>query len=110
MISKIGFAQDLVEKVLSGEKTITYRLGEKYADNLEINSVVKAIGSANKNHFANIKIIHVSKMKLSEVPLDLPGHDKYESIEDLVSSMQKHYQEKVVSPESIISFVEFEVV
>lgn len=106
---KIGFAQSLVDPVLDGSKTLTYRLGSKFADSLEKGQVIEAENSATGEIFAQIKVTKVGLFKISEIQLDQKGHEKYESLNQLIASMQKHYPQINVTEDSLVSMIEFEL-
>jgi len=107
--TKIGFANDLVEGVLNGSKTLTYRLGSKYADSLKKGLIVDAENSQSGQVFAKLQITEVSLLKMSQIQLDLKGHEKYSSLNELIASMQKHYPKEKVTQDSLVSLIRFEV-
>lgn len=109
-MNKIGFASELVEPVLKGEKTVTYRLGDKFFLNFSEGLVVEAVNSGADTVFANLKILELKKVPLKEIPLNQVGHDSYSSVDELVSDIQKNYPHEHVSADSIISVVCFEVI
>lgn len=110
MLSNIGFAPELVAEVLAGNKTITYRLGEKYFRNLVEGTIVGAIDSSTDSVFARLKVTKLAKLAIKDGPLSQRGHEKYSSVNAMVGSMQKYYPHEKVTPESVLSVVHFNVI
>ncbi len=92
----IGFAENLVPLVESGEKTITYRLGDKY-DFLQTGDSIRAFNSSDGKFFANLEIVNKS----------------YCTFKDLDSEKQnlfvEFYKRKITADEKVIIF-DFKVI
>lgn len=103
----IGFAKNLVPLVKSGEKTLTYRLGIKYAD-LQVGDKIKAKDSSTGKPFAEIEIIDKQLTTFSELPINKPGHEQYQSREEMRKTFQKYYEQEVADDKPIV-IIEFKL-
>lgn len=90
----IGFAKELVPLVLSGEKTLTYRLGDKYA-NLQVGEKIQGKNSSTGKPFAQIEIIDKQVTTFGELPTNKPGHEEYQSKEEMRKAFQRYYGQEV---------------
>lgn len=104
----IGFASKLVPLIKSGEKTLTYRLGEKY-NFLDVGDQIYACNSATDEKLALFKIVGKEKTTFAELPLDREGHEIYKSKEAQRKQFEKYYQREVVDGETAV-ILEFKVV
>jgi hypothetical protein len=101
----IGFAKELVPLVKSGEKTLTYRLGTKYAS-LLIGDRMLAKDSSTGEPFAEIEITNKAIATFGELPTERDGHEKYQSKEAMRATFRKYYDQEVTddSPIVIVGF------
>lgn len=91
--------------ILDGTKTSTIRLFDdkdlKAGDDLEL------IDSDNNKTFAKAKITEVIEKKLDELnDMDLKGHEKWDSHDEMIKSLKEYYGDKVNkdTPAKIIKF------
>jgi hypothetical protein len=101
MEEKIGFAPDLVDLVKSGQKTTTYRLGDKY-DFLKIGSVIKTKNSETGEVFAELKIVNKFYTTFKDLPITDSGHEPYDQKEEQRKVFEKYYGREVKDDEKVI--------
>lgn len=104
----IGFAKDLVPLVKSGEKTLTYRLGDKY-DYLKPGDKIQAKDSSTNKPFAKIEITAKQTISFGKLPIDKPGHEQYKSKDEMRKTFQKYYEQEV-SDDSPVVILEFKLI
>jgi hypothetical protein len=102
----IGFDEKLVPLVLSGEKKLTYRLGNKF-DNVEIGAEIPARDSSTNKIFGKLKITGKSDTTFRELPIDHEGHETYESKEKQKEMFEKYYGS--VEDDDKVVILEFEL-
>ncbi|MBI5530545.1 MAG: ASCH domain-containing protein [Candidatus Doudnabacteria bacterium] len=107
MNKEIGFAPDLVKLVKSGEKTKTYRLGNKY-DFLNPGDVIPTKNSESGEVFAELKITNKAYTTFKDLPLNNSGHEIYGTKEEQRNLFEKYYGRKVEDDEFVI-VLSFEV-
>lgn len=95
---QIGFAPALVPLVKSGQKTKTYRLGDKY-DFLTVGDVIQTNDSGTGQVFANLKITDKSYTTFRDLPITEDGHEIYKSKEDQRKLFEKYYGREVKEDE-----------
>src|SRR5680860_260437 len=91
---KMGFAENLVPLVKCGEKTLTYRLGDKYKD-LDAGDIIETKDSSTDKVFAKLLIISKEVAIFKDLSIDRQGHEKYSSKEDQRISFEKYYPNKI---------------
>ena len=97
---KLKFTPSLVAKILTGEKTSTWRMFDEkdlsQGDHLELLDVKTG------NKFANAEIVSVVEKSLKELEKeDFTGHEMYESKDVMLERYKKYYGEKVTFDTSI---------
>ena len=103
----LGFAQSFVPLVKERTKTLTYRLGQKYAF-LQRGDRLMAEDSSTHTVFAEIEIIGVSKMAFADVPIDRRGHESYASKSEQRKVFEGFYKRPVDDAEQVL-IIEFKV-
>ena len=103
----LKFDSNLVPKILSGDKTSTWRLFDdkdlKVGDNLIL--IEKETGK----EFAKAVITEVEDREIQNIrESDYKGHDKFESKEAALESFKKHYGLSV-TPTSVLKIVRFKL-
>ncbi|PIZ01209.1 leucine--tRNA ligase [bacterium (Candidatus Howlettbacteria) CG_4_10_14_0_8_um_filter_40_9] len=88
----LKFMPHLVPLVLSGEKYITYRLESK---EIEEGDVIVLINKETLKKFALAKIKKIEKKKIGDLNGNEPGHEKFNSREELYKQYEKYYNRKV---------------
>ncbi len=105
----LKFTRKLSDLILAGKKTATIRYGTK---NLEVGDVAEfstRIDSGTvSGPFALAKITNVRRMSLSEVPIDLDGHEGYPSKEAQLASYKGYYGDEV-ELDSTFTIYDFEL-
>ena len=93
-MKSLKFRHNLVQKILDGSKSVTWRLFDD--KNLQAGDQVELIDWESGEKFAEAEIIGVREKKLNEIEeKDFEGHEKYESIEEMLGHYKKYYGEKV---------------
>ena len=104
----LKFMPHLVPKVLSGEKTSTWRLFDD--KNLQIGDEFLMINKETSEEFAKGKITKVREKKLSELDdADFIGHEGYKDKEDMLNHYKGYYGDRV-SLDTPIKLVDFELI
>jgi hypothetical protein len=104
---KLKFESHLVDKILSGEKTNTWRLFDD--KDLQAGDIVIFIRRPELTPFAQAKIIKVTEKPLAELNEDdWQGHEKYDSNEELYWDFSKYYETPVTS-QTPVKIVKFQV-
>lgn len=101
----IGFAPDLVPLIMSGKKTLTYRVGDKYGF-LDVGDIILVKNSSNDKIFAKVKITEIDHITFDKLPIDREGHEVYLSKEKQRTTFQKYYGKNIedFEPMLIIGF------
>ncbi|QQG46261.1 MAG: ASCH domain-containing protein [Candidatus Niyogibacteria bacterium] len=90
----LKFRHNLVQKVLDGSKTVTWRLFDD--KNIQVGDQIELIDWESGGKFAEAKITGVREKKLGEIEeKDFEGHEKYQSNEEMLEHYKKYYEEKV---------------
>lgn len=97
----LGFAENLVPKVLDGTKTLTYRLGDKY-DFLNVGDVFLIENSATKQAFAEVVLTLKEKTTFADLPIDRVGHETYSSKEEQRRVFEGFYKRPVADDEPVL--------
>lgn len=99
----LGFADTLIPKVLSGEKTKTWRLwGDK---NLQTGDEIMFVTAVERKPFARARLTRVVEKVFKDItPEDQEGHETYQ--ENIYEVYSKYYHKPVdeQTPLKIISF------
>lgn len=103
----LGFAKSLVPLVKDGSKTLTYRLGEKYAF-LQSGDRLTVEDSSTHAPFAEIEIIGVSKTTFADLPINRQGHEIYSSKTEQRKVFEGFYKRPVDDMEQVL-IIEFKV-
>jgi hypothetical protein len=104
---KLKFASNLVKKVLSGEKTVTWRAFDD--KNLQTGDQLILIDRGNNQEFAQADIVNVRQKKFSEINNeDFVGHEEFSSREEMYKTYNSYYDGKV-KDETIIKIIKFKL-
>jgi hypothetical protein len=101
----LKFKPELMEAVLSGEKTSTWRMFDD--KDLQVNDEISLVDHSTGNEFARAMITSVVEKELGQiVDSDFEGHSKYKDQEDMLNHYRVYYGEKVTleTPIKLISF------
>jgi hypothetical protein len=103
----LKFAHDLVEQILNGTKTVTWRLFDD--KNLSVGDLVEFRDSGNGEIFAQAEIVGVMEKTLGEVDeKDFKGHESYRNKEEMLETYKVYYGDKV-DWETVVKIVEFKI-
>jgi hypothetical protein len=104
----IGYADDLVPLILSGQKTLTYRLDSRFNE-ISVGDTVEFRNSQNEKVIGKLKIISIEKTTFGKLPIDRPGHEKYQSKEEQREIFKSYYGD-TFTDDSEVTILEHEVV
>ncbi|OHA91277.1 MAG: hypothetical protein A2758_02315 [Candidatus Zambryskibacteria bacterium RIFCSPHIGHO2_01_FULL_49_18] len=106
-MKSLKFMPHLVSKVLSGEKTSTWRLFDD--KNLTEGDEFLMLNKETGEEFAKGKITQVREKKLGELnDADFVGHEGYKDQDDMLNHYKSYYGDKV-SLDTLIRMVDFEL-
>lgn len=104
----LKFAPELVDLVISGTKTTTWRLFDD--KNLQAGDQVELIRRPELTPFAEAEIISVVEKPLKELtPEDKDGHEKFESDEPMYHHYSIYYKRQI-TPETPVKIVKFKII
>ncbi len=86
----ILFKQELVDLILTGQKIKTYRYGIKY-DYLKVGDEVDIQNSHSKEIACKATITDKYRTTFKELPINIPGHEPYESKDDQRQTFSGYY-------------------
>lgn len=102
----LKFNSDLVDKILTGEKTSTWRLFDD--KDLQIGDELEFINKETFKTFGNGKIISLKIKTLSTLDEeDWVGHARYDSDEEMYAYFRKFYGDKV-NKDTEVKIINFE--
>ncbi|MFA7285379.1 MAG: ASCH domain-containing protein [Candidatus Paceibacterota bacterium] len=102
----IKFNSDLVDKILTGEKTTTWRLFDD--KDLKLGDELEFINKETLETFGYGKIISLKIKTLGTLnEEDWVGHARYDSDEDMYSDFKKFYGDKV-NKDTEVKIINFE--
>ena len=102
----LKFKTHLVEKILSGEKTSTWRLFDD--KDLKVGDVLTFINKDTMKEFGTAKITSLKIKTLGAfTEEDWVGHERFESEEAMYESYRKYYGDKV-NDKSEVKILTFE--
>lgn len=103
----IGFAKELVPLIRKGEKTLTYRIGDKYKY-LEAGDIILTNNSSTNEVFAELEIVSKKNVIFGELPISKKGHETYSSRSEMKHTFEKYYQMEIEDSAPVI-VLEFKV-
>lgn len=90
----LKFKPELVAKILSGEKTSTWRLFDE--KDLKVGDEIEFINKDTMDTFGNAKITSLYAKTLGTLTEeDWMGHEKFPSEEDMYKTYRRYYGDKV---------------
>ena len=90
----LKFRSELVEQILNGTKTVTWRLFDD--KDLKVGDSFKIINSEDGKEYGEAEIVEVKEKKLGEIKdEDFDGHEKYKNQDDMLKHYRKYYGDKV---------------
>ncbi len=95
------------KRILEGIKTSTMRLFDD--KDLKKDDELELIDSDSGKIFSKAVIIEVISKKLNDIDdIDLDGHEKWDSKDEMLKSLQKYYGEKV-NWDTMVKVVKFKL-
>ncbi|MFA5157649.1 MAG: ASCH domain-containing protein [Patescibacteria group bacterium] len=93
-MKKLKFAANLVDKILSGEKTSTWRLFDD--KNLLVGDQLEFTNAESGEQFAGAKIVEIKEKTFAEIePNDFETHETYSSPEEMLKTYRGYYGDQV---------------
>ncbi|MGB4833399.1 MAG: ASCH domain-containing protein [Candidatus Moraniibacteriota bacterium] len=90
----LKFTANLVPLVLSGEKTVTWRMFDD--KELSVGDMLELLDWGSGEKFSEAKITKVREKKLGEIEdEDFEGHERFENKEEMLETYRKYYGERV---------------
>ncbi|MEM1535950.1 MAG: ASCH domain-containing protein [Candidatus Pacearchaeota archaeon] len=103
---KINFLGSSIERILTGKKTITWRVGKKYE---KLNPGEKLVFYANGKKFAKAKVLWIKKTTFENLTEeDKEGHKVYKNIEEMCKTFSSYYKKKV-TPKTKLFIIKFKI-
>ncbi len=97
---QLGFASELVPLVRSGEKVLTYRLGDKW-NFLNVGDTIETKDSGTGDKFGKLEITQKELTTFGELTENREGHEQYEDKEARRKKFENYYKRPVEDSESI---------
>lgn len=102
----LKFRPHLIELILSGEKTTTWRLFDD--KDLAIGDEISLVNKETLAEAARAVIEDVKVRKLSTLTAaDWQGHEKFQSVEDMYAHYRSYYPDKAVGPDTEVKIIKF---
>jgi hypothetical protein len=104
----VHFVPNLVQKILSGEKTSTWRLWDD--KDLKMGDIVEFANSETRDVFANARLLKVIKKPFKDLTDEEKiGHEKYKNDNELFKTFERYYK-KPVNKNTVFKIVYFELI
>jgi hypothetical protein len=104
----IKFTPELALLVKSGQKTSTWRLFDD--KDLQTGDIVDLIQRPELTVFASAELVEVIEKSLAEMDeADFDGHEKYDSLEEMISTLQQFYPE-TITPKTKAKVIKFKII
>ncbi len=106
----IKFAGNLVELILDGSKTVTWRLFDE--KDLREGDELEFVNRDNGEVFGYAKILWTKEKLIKDIDDSdyEAGHEKYKDTEELISKFGKYYEPKKVDGDTPIKIIKFEFI
>ena len=104
----LKFTPELVEKIKTGTKTNTIRLGVKNLAAGDVAELMMRDGDTVES-FGYAKITNAQKLPLKKVPNNMPGHESYRDDNEKLADFQKFYGNDVTL-DSVVAVYDFEYI
>lgn len=104
-VPQLKFAEDHIEPILKGQKTVTFRLDIDYEDFLIgrrfhlVNEGGERFASAIVKDRGYERIERIAKNR------DIEGHRSYSSVDELMEEMRGYYPEEDIGPETLLEII-----
>src|SRR3989344_5662981 len=101
----LKFKSELVDKILTGQKTSTWQMFDD--KDLQVEDKLEFVNKETEKKFAEAKISSIHEKKLGELTdADFEGHEKYKDTDDMLAHYRGYYGEQVTlkTPIKLIDF------
>ncbi len=107
----LPFNDNLIESILDGSKTSTYRRGLKY-DHLQVGEIINIINSDADEIITQATITNKTQLLFQELPLTTDNHISYNSREQMREEFNQHYSyiNRAIEDDDVFLVIEFEIV
>lgn len=103
----LKFASNLAPLILSGEKTVTWRLFDD--KELKEGDMLEFINKETSEKFARVEILFIREKRLGEIEeSDYEGHEKFNTAEEMLETYRGYYGDKV-NRDVIVKIIRFEI-
>lgn len=107
-MKQLKFSPDLVNIILSGQKTSTWRLWDD--KDLTEGDIIEFFEYEKDQRFAQAKLISVIEKTFDELTEDdKEGHEKYKSNDEMIATCAGYYKRKV-DGKTRLKIVKFELI
>jgi hypothetical protein len=104
----LKFEPNLAERILSGNKTTTWRLWDD--KDLKVDDEVDFINKETKEPFAKVKLTEVCEKPIGKLSKeDWYGHEEFSSEKEMYETYTLYY-DKEVNPKTIVKVIHFELI
>lgn len=114
-MEKIHFADKLIEPILSGQKTSTWKINEEVhfrrsnTDNVKKDDLISLCNNEGEE-FAQGKILDIKEMMFEELTdEDKKEHEKFSSDEEMYREYSNYYKIKI-GPKSKMKIIRFNLI
>jgi len=104
---KLHFMPNLVDKVLNGSKTSTWRLWDD--KDLQVGDIVDFLETGTERLFATVQLEKVIERKLGKLTKEeMEGHEAYQSQNELYKKFSEYYK-KPVDGNTVVKIIWFKL-
>ncbi|OGN34226.1 MAG: hypothetical protein A3G51_03965 [Candidatus Yanofskybacteria bacterium RIFCSPLOWO2_12_FULL_43_11b] len=104
----LKFKSHLVNQILNGSKTVTWRLFDD--KDLKRGDVFCVLNSDTGENISKAVIVEIKEKKLGQVKdEDFDGHEKYQDQDDMLEHYRKYYGDKV-NLDTTVKIIKFRLV
>lgn len=106
-IPTVRFADDHVEQILAGEKTVTVRFGFEY--DLDPGMRIRLVDECGEE-FATATVATQCELRADWISYaDFSGHRRYKTTGELVEQLGEYYEPDLIGPETTLDVLVFQV-
>lgn len=103
----LKFASNLVSLILSGEKTVTWRLFDD--KELKAGDALEFINKETGDKFSQAEILFIREKRLDDIEeTDYEGHEKFDDKEEMFETYRRYYGNKV-NGDAIVKIIRFKI-
>lgn len=107
----LPFKDNLIESILDGSKTSTYRRGLQY-DHLQVGEIINIINSETNEVITQATINNKVQLLFQELPLTADNHISYDSREQMREEFNQHYSyiNRAIEDDDVFLVFEFQII